>query len=169
MEKQKQTFKIPKRKQPVFRIVRPILKLFFKPKPKIYFLEGQAPQEPAIFTINHVNKTGPMIYELYFPVFCAKWGAGQMLGNYKSRFRYLRDVLYIQKNGLKKFPATLKAGFEALFSIYFYRGMKILPTFTDARFMKTISYSVETLKSGTSIMIFPEDSSCLGMTDTSGS
>ena len=50
-----------------------------------------------------------MVYEFSFPIKHATWGAYQMLGSYKMRFKYLRDVLYMQKNGLKKGKATFKA------------------------------------------------------------
>ena len=82
-----------------------------------------------------------------------------MLGDYNSRFHYLRDVYFIQKRGMKKFPATLIAGFEALFSIYFYRGMKVAPTYTDGRLKRTIKHSNECLDQDMSVIIFPEDSS----------
>ncbi|MBE7089080.1 MAG: hypothetical protein E7370_06190 [Clostridiales bacterium] len=154
--KKEEKFLPPKRKQPVWRVVAPIFKIFYK-KPEIVYL-GKKLEEPCIMVANHAAKRGPMVYELYMPIFNAKWGAGEMLGNYKSRFTYLRDIFYIKKRGFGKFRATIKAGFEALFNLYLYKGMKFLGTYPDARLMKTISNSVEVLKDGTSILIFPENS-----------
>ena len=158
MEKKEKNikWKIPKKRQPVWRIFRPILKPFFRVK-NVEFLGEKFP-EKCIIISNHNNKTGPMVFELNLPTYHVTWGAYQMLGSYKMRFRYLRDVLYIQKNGVNKFKATLKASFEALFSIYFYRGMKVLPSYPDARFRRTLQYSMECLESGRSISLYPEDS-----------
>jgi hypothetical protein len=99
-----------------------------------------------------------MVFEMNLPTFHVTWGAYQMLGSYKMRFRYLRDVLYIQKNGLGKFKATFKAMIEAIFSIYTYKGMKVLPSFPDARFRRTLQYSLECLEAGYNISLYPEDS-----------
>jgi len=150
-------FKTPKRKQPVFRITRKVLKLFYKVK-TIENLNGEPLPNKCIIVSNHSAKTGPMCMELYFPCFCAKWGAYQMLGNYNMRFHYLRDIFYMQKQGFSKFKATPKAAFEALFSILFYRGMKILPTFTDSRLRKTLQYSMDVLDNDMAVMVFPENS-----------
>ena len=149
-------WKVPKRKQRVWRVTKRIFKPFFSVK-SVEFLGEKFPDK-CIIVSNHNNKKGPMVFELNLPVFHASWGAYQMLGNYKSRFRYLRDVLYIQKNKLSKFKATLKAGFEAIFSIYMYRGMKILPSYPDSRFRKTLKYSMDMLDAGNAVSVYPEDS-----------
>ena len=155
-EKKNKEYKVPKRRQPIFTPVKQVLKLFYR-KPKIVYLDEKLPDK-AIIISNHCSKKGPMALEIYLPVFNVKWGAYEMLGNYKSRFRYLRDVYYMQKKGLGKFSASLHAGFEAIFSKLFYKGMKFLPTYSDGRLMTTINNSMKVLDSGASIMIFPENS-----------
>ncbi len=157
MAKKEIGWKVPKRKQPVWRVVRKVFKLFFSVK-TIEFLGEKFPDK-CIIVSNHSNKKGPMVFEINLPVFHATWGAYQMLGTYKDRFKYLRDVLYIQKNGLGKFKATIKAGFEAIFSILMYRGMKILPSYPDARLRKTLQYSIDALDKGYAVSVYPEDSS----------
>ncbi len=149
-------WKVPKRKQRCWRFFRKIFKLFFKAK-HVEFLGEKFPDK-CIIVSNHANKRGPMVYELNLPVFHASWGAYQMLGNYKSRFKYLRNVLYIQKNGFGKFKATFKALYEAVFSIFVYRGMKILPAYPDARLRKTLKYSMAMLDAGNAVAVYPEDS-----------
>ncbi len=149
-------WKVPKRKQKVWRVARKIFKPFFSIK-SVEFIGEKFPNKCLIVS-NHENKRGPMVYELNLPVFHASWGAYQMLGNYSSRFHYLRDVLYIQKNGFNKFKSTLKAGFEAIFSIFMYKGMKILPSYPDARLRKTLKYSMDMLDAGYAVSVYPEDS-----------
>lgn len=148
----KKEFKVPNRKQPIFTIVKVLFKIFLR-KPKIINL-GDELQNRSIIVSNHSAKMGPLLLDFFFPLFCAKWGAHEMLGNYKARFEYLRNVYYIQKCGKKKFISTIRAGFEAIFSIYFYRGMKILPTYPDYRLTATIKHSCQVLDSDAAVMIF---------------
>ncbi|MBO7186887.1 MAG: hypothetical protein J6V68_00615 [Clostridia bacterium] len=149
-------WKLPKHRQPVWKIFKFVFRPFFLVK-NVQFLGEKFP-EKCIIISNHNNKKGPMVYEFSLPISHATWGAYQMLGAYKMRFKYLRDVLYIQKNGLKKWKATLKAGIEAIFSIYTYRGMKVIPSFPDARLRRTMQYSMQCLDAGFAISLYPEDS-----------
>lgn len=154
--KKRRKFKLPRRKQPFFSFVKRILRLFYK-KPKIINVGGKI-EGASVIVSNHSSMKGPVIHELYLPVFNAKWGAGEMLGNYRSRFRYLRDVYFMQKKGYRKAAASIMAAFDAFFSIFFYKGMRVLPTWHDARMFQTVSNSVDVLKDGTSVLIFPENS-----------
>lgn len=151
------TFQVPSKKQPVWKVVSKLLKGIYK-KPQILNLNEEI-SEKSILVANHSAMNGPVVYSLYFPLFHATLGAYRMLGNYKSRFRYLRDVYFVQKRGMKKFPATLIASFEAIFSIFFYRGMKVLPSYDDARVVTTIKNSIACIDANVPVMIFPEDSS----------
>lgn len=148
--------KLQKKKRPFFSFVKRILRLFYK-RPKIKHL-GETIKEPSIILSNHVSLKGPMINELYLPVSTFKWGAGEMFGSYKMRYNYLRNVFYMQKRGYGKAGATLRAIFAAMFSKFFYKGMNVIPAWHDGRMFKTVSDSIDTLKDGTSILIFPENS-----------
>ena len=126
-------------------------------RPRVVVIPDKV-EEKAIFVSNHCSKQGPMILEVYLPYFHAKWGAHEMLGNYKTRFHYLRDVYYIQKKKAGKFSSTIKAGFEAFFSIYFYKGMKIIGTYQSAQLLTTINNSIKVIENNIPVMIFPENS-----------
>jgi len=149
-------YSLPRRRQPFFACVKAVMRLFHR-KIRTVSLDGKL-DERCLYVINHANKYGPMLYELYFPVYNVKWGAAPMLGSYGERRKYLRDVLYIQKNGYGRALASFKAFFEAFFSAFFYKGMKMVPTYPDARLVKTVKKSAEIL-SEAALMIFPEDSS----------
>ena len=132
------------------------MRVFYK-KPKIICLGGKI-EQPSIIVSNHVSLKGPVMHELYLPVLHAKWGAGEMLGNYKSRYGYLRDVFYMRKRGFGKVKSSFLAFFSALFSPPFYKGMNIIPTWHDSRMYGTIVRSIEILKGGASVLVFPENS-----------
>ncbi len=149
-------YQLPKRKQPFFNFVKGVLKIF---KKKVnYVVLGDPLDTNCLMVANHANKMGPMQYELFLPVYKVTWGAHEMLGNYASRRAYLRDILYIKKNGVNPKKAGFKAWFEAIFSKFFYKGIKVLPTYQDARLLGTVKKSVAALNDDTGVMVFPEDS-----------
>lgn len=149
-------YQLPKHGQPFFGFIKGICRIFMR-KVRVVNLGGEL-QNKCLYLANHANKMGPFVYETYFPLYAVKWGAHQMLGSYKQRREYLRDVLYIQKNGTGKARASFKSFFEAYFSKFFYKGMKFLPTYPDMRLVKTVKKSVEVLNDDTALMIFPENS-----------
>ena len=156
--KKKKEFKVPSRKQSIWRILKPIFKKIVYPGNKVEYLCETPLPDKCIMVANHSAKKGPMILEIYLPTFTCKWAAHQMLGNYKSRFHYLRDIFYMQKLGWKKSKATFKAGFEAIFSKMLYKAMKMLGTYPDGRLKETIRNSMKILDDNNAIMVFPEDS-----------
>ncbi len=149
-------YQLPKKKQPFFSFVKGVLKIF-KKKVRVAVV-GDELDTNCLLLANHANKMGPMQYELFLPVYHATWGAHQMLGDYRSRRAYLRDILYIKKNGTSPKKAGFKAWYEAAFSKYFYKGIKVLPTYEDARLVRTIKKTVDVLNDDTAVMIFPENS-----------
>lgn len=156
MAKKKKEFKVPSRKQPCFKFFKPFWKMIFK-RPNVINLAGEI-ADKAIVVSNHSAKSGPPCLELYYPKFTAKWGAYQMLGDFKSRYRYLRDVLYIQKLHKKPFGSTIKAAIMGVLSPMVYKAMKMMPSYPDGRLMSTIKDSCKILDAGMSVMVFPEDS-----------
>ena len=100
-EKKGRKFKLPKRKQPVFNFFK---KIFFGPiyRAKVESEIKVLPDKAVIASI-HSAKSGPMSIAVSYPKFCAIWGHGAMLGSYRDRFKYLRNVLYIQKMHKNKF------------------------------------------------------------------
>lgn len=155
MKKEKK-YKLSKKEQPFFNFFKKIIALFLR-KPKIInFNETLNPK--SITVSNHFAKIGPFYLEMYYPLFTHKWGAGEMLGNFKSRFLYLRDVYYMRKLGHGKFLASIRASFEAIFSPLIYKGVKVIGTFQDMRFKTTIKESIHVLNNNVGIMIYPEDS-----------
>lgn len=150
-------FKLPSRRQPIFKFFSA---LAFKPLFKVK-RESKIENLPdkAIIASIHAAKNGPMSLSMSYPKFSAMWGHHAMLGTYKERFHYLRDVLYVQKMHKNKFFSTIKATYEALFSIFIYKGMKVIGTYTDMRLLSTIRSSMGVLDENASVIIFPEDSS----------
>ena len=132
-------FKMPKRRQPIFSFFK---KLIFRPLYGCKF-ESMIEQLPekAIFPSIHSAKKGPVSITVTYPKFNGMWGHHGMLESYAERFKYLRNTLYIQKLHKGKFIATIKATYESIFSIFIYKGMHVIGTYTDMRFLQTVRNS----------------------------
>ena len=81
-----------------------------------------------------------------------------MCGNYKVRWNYLYHVFYRQKLKYSKLKSFMIATLFAIVSKWIYIGVGLIPTYQDARLLKSIRYSIEVLKKGHAILIYPENS-----------
>ena len=156
MAKKEKEFKVPSRKQPIYTLFKPFMRLCFK-KPVIINLAGQI-DDRCIVLANHSAKSGPPGLDLYFPKKTCKWGAYQMFGNYFMRRAYLKDVLYIQKCGAKPFKAAFMATILGALNQFVYKGMWMMPSYPDMRLIKTLRNSCEVINKDIPVMIFPENS-----------
>ncbi len=147
----------PNQKQPVYWFFKRIFRLYFR-RPEIINLAGDI-EKRSIIVSNHAAKSGPPAIDAFFPIPSAKWGAYQMLGNFKSRREYMRDVLYTKKLGKKLTPwISFKSSVAAIFSPMVYKGLRVMPSYPDTRFFGQLRDSAEVLNSGLAVMIYPENS-----------
>lgn len=156
-KKNKNKEKLPRRK-PLFEAVKSFLRIF-KRKPKIINLGGNPLEDGAIYTTNHEAAKGPLIYELYFPLKFRFWGTFEMTADFKTRYKYLSKIYLHEKRHLPKWLAKIVAFIIAPFLYAFYKGINLIPTYRDSRLIKTFKTTFSELEKGTSILIFPENSS----------
>ena len=148
---------VPKGKNWFYAIVRPFMPFIFK-KPVTINLAGEIPDK-HIVVVNHSAKSGPPALHIRYPKTTCKWGAYQMFGNYESRKLYLRDILYIKKLAMPAGKKTsFKASLMARLSPGIYKGMRMMPTYPDARFTNTLRQSCKVLDANLAVMVFPENS-----------
>ena len=145
-----------KKKQPIYGFFTTVMKIFLH-KPKFINQNDFLPKD-GLLVGPHMGKWGPFYMSQYMPFKYAVIGAHPMLGNYKDRWKYLRDVLYVQKAHKGKFVSSLKATFEAFFSKGMYKGMHVIPSYEDMRLLYTIHDAASTMDNGLPVMIFPENS-----------
>lgn len=153
----KKRYVYKKRKQPFFKLIGCILRLFVK-KPKKFINYNDKIEDKAIILSTHCGKNGPYCLSQYLPIKHATWGASEMFGKYKVRRKYIKEVLYMQKLHKKKFSSSIKATILAFFNPFLYKGMSVIPTYQDLKFVSTLNYSIDTLNNNYPILIFPEDS-----------
>ena len=157
MAKKMKHMDVPKGRNWFYALVRPFMPFIFK-KPETINLAGEIPDK-HIVVVNHSAKSGPAALNIRYPKTTCKWGAYQMFGNFQSRKAYLRDILYIQKCHM---PPGRKTSFKAWLLGHLnpgiYKGMRMMPTYPDARFTNTLRQSCKVLDANLGVMIFPENS-----------
>ncbi len=140
-----------------FRIYRSVARPFIR-RPKFIYL-GERVTEPSLILSNHVGASAPLAWEIYFDLSFRFWGTHEMTEGPFSVYRYLSRVYFYQKKHMRKWLARLVGLVGTPFAWLFYRGLRLIPTYRDARFVSTVHKSCEALASGQSLIIFPEDSS----------
>lgn len=139
------------------RCLKVFLKIF-KRRPQFINQSGGELEGKAIYLSNHSGADGPLTYELYFPLIYTGWGAHEMFGTLKERWNYLYHVFYRQKLHWGKLRAFFVATVFSPISKRLYRGIGLIPTYTDGRFISSVKISCRILDTGNPILIFPEDS-----------
>lgn len=127
-------------------------------KPDYVFL-GQGFKKNSLILSNHVGSSGPLTLELFMEQPIRFWGTYEMNSGLISVYKYLSNIYYPQKKGWNKVLAKIFCLIAAPVANLFYKGLNLISTYKDARFVKTVHDSLEAIKRGESIVIFPEDSS----------
>ena len=140
-----------------FRGIKKLIKFRFK-KPRYIYL-GEKPQNGAIILSNHEGSFGPLTTEIYadFPV--RFWGTWEMNSGLVSVYKYLSRIYYHEKKHWPLWAARLFCIIAAPLVNLFYKGLRLVSTYPDRRFWKTLKQSAHILEEGSNIVIFPEDSS----------
>ncbi|MGN1061101.1 MAG: hypothetical protein ACI4QN_05145 [Candidatus Coproplasma sp.] len=160
MSKKKKSYqyKIRLKRGVCIRLLKAFLKTF-KSKPQFINESGGELESKAIYLSNHSGADGPLTYELYFPMIITGWGAHEMFGNYRERWNYLYHVFYRQKLHWGKLRSFFVVTVFGVISKRIYRGIGLIPTYTDGRFATSLKTSCKILDADSPLLIFPEDSS----------
>lgn len=139
-----------------YRGMKQMMKCRYK-KPKFIFL-GEAPTKSSIILSNHEGTDAPMSLEIYcnFPI--RMWGTHEMNSGLKKMYKYQTEVYYHQKKHWNIHLARTFCLLASPLTNLFYKGLKLISTYQDANFMKTIRESYDAIKNGENIVIFPEKS-----------
>ena len=139
-----------------FRGLCKFMKLFIK-KSEFQYL-GEELQPGSIVLSNHVGTSAPLALELYGPKKIRHWGAHEMNSGLIKLYKYQTKVYYHEKKHWNLFGARMFCLLASPLTNMFYKGLRLISTYRDHRFKHTIEESIESLKSGESIVIYPEDS-----------
>ena len=126
-------------------------------KPEFRFL-GEEFDRGALILSNHEGTDGPLSLELYTNKPLRMWGAGEMNSGLVQLYKYQTRVYYHQKKHWNLHLARLFCLIASPLTNMFYSGLNLISTWHDTRFVKTIKESIDALKCGENIVVFPEDS-----------
>ncbi|MBO5252582.1 MAG: hypothetical protein J6C51_01385 [Clostridia bacterium] len=137
----------------IFRFIKWCVKVCY-PKTELVGA-GALPDEPVIFVGNHCQMNGPIVGELYMPDEPYIWCAGEMM--------HLKDVpAYAFRDFWSQKPKWTHPFFKLLsyiiapVSVCVFNNARTIGVYHDARLLSTFRGTVEKLKEGKSVVIFPE-------------
>ncbi len=140
-----------------FGAVKCVASLIYR-RPEFVFL-GDRVTENSIILSNHEGSHSPLTLEIYadFPI--RFWGTHLMNSGLKTMYEYQSRIYYHQKHHWNLTAARLFCLIASPITNMFYKGLRLISTYPDYRFLTTLRESRKAVKEGSNIVVFPEDSS----------
>ena len=154
MEKQPQNTK--KKRKAYFEIMKKMMRGRYKKPTYVYI--GEEINGPSIILSNHEGTDAPMALEIHLPKPIRFWGAHEMNSGLVKMYKYQSRVYYHEKKHWNLHLARLFCLIASPLTNLFYSGLDLISTYKDGRFIKTIRESIESIKQGDNIVIYPEHS-----------
>ncbi|HQB80669.1 MAG TPA: hypothetical protein PK646_01055, partial [Bacillota bacterium] len=137
-------------------LLRLILRLFFR-KPAMFGLDRIQRDQPAVFVSNHLGAHSPILLTLHFPIPFRPWAHAHV-----TRIADCRDYLEenFTRHSLKLKPPFSRwlAALLARPAVWVMRKVRAIPVYRGSPAIhRTFALSLDTLKKGDSLLIFPED------------
>ncbi len=145
-----------KKRKLYFRILKKLMRIKYK-QPNFKFL-GEPMTNGAIVLSNHEGTDAPMSLEIYYDAPMRMWGAHEMNSGLINMYKYQTKVYYHEKKHWNLGLARLFCLIASPLTNLFYSGFGLISTYRDTRLVKTLRESIDSLKQGDNVIIFPEDS-----------
>lgn len=140
-------------KKRVYKFIRFWVRLLY---PKIEIKgEENLPDGPAVVVGNHAQMNAPIACQLYFPGKFRIWTAGEMT-NLREVPEYAYRDFWSAKPSYIRWFYKLLSYVVAPISVCIFSSADCIPVYHDSRIIQTFRRSVEALRNGERIIIFPE-------------
>lgn len=139
-----------------FRILKKLMRSRYKEPTFVYL--GEEIGNGGLILSNHEGTDAPMSLEIHLDKPLRMWGTGEMNSGLIPLYKYQSRVYYHQKKHWNIHLARLFCIIASPLTWLFYSGLDLISTYHDARFVKTIRESIDAIKSGDNIVVYPEDS-----------
>lgn len=139
-----------------FEALKKIMKVRYK-KPTFIFL-GERISSGGLILSNHEGTDAPMSLEIYLNAPLRMWGAHEMNSGLKQMYKYQTRVYYHEKKHWNLHLARLFCLIASPLTNLFYKGLNLISTYKDQRFIKTLKESLSAIRAGENIVVFPENS-----------
>lgn len=146
-------FSQTKKKPPFFRFIRFCISIFYKKRTHVGI--ENIPDEPCIIIGNHAQMYGPLSTELYFPTKKYIWCIGQTMKLKETPAYAYQDFWSKKPKATRWFYKILSYLLAPLLS-YLMSKADTLAVYHDSRIMSTFKTTVNKLKEGNNVVIFPE-------------
>lgn len=113
------------------------------------------PNEPVIVVANHSQAQGPLLAALRYPRPKGIWCIGEML-NAREVPQYAYEDFWRQKPIMIRWFFKLLSYIIAIPASYALKHSDTIPVYKDSRIITTFKKTVENLKEGNDVIIFPE-------------
>ena len=153
---EKSNKKVKSKRKWWFKVLKKIMRVRYK-KPTFVYM-GEKISNGGIILSNHEGTDAPLSFEIYGDVPVRFWGAYQMNSGLIKMYKYQSKVYFHQKKHWNLFAARIFCLIASPLTNIFYKGLNLISTYPDARFIKTIKESISTIRNGENIVIFPEKS-----------
>ena len=136
-----------------YKFLKWLVRLIY-PKMEVVGAEN-LPGEPCVIVGNHTQMNGPIACELYFPIPRSTWCAGQMMHLKEVPAYAYEDFWSFKPKGVRWFYKLLSYLIAPL-SVCVFNNAETVPVYRDTRIITTFRQSIEKLRGGVSMVIFPE-------------
>ncbi len=137
----------------LYRVIRWLVRLF-SPHYRLVGTEN-IPEEPCVIVGNHSQMYGPIAGELYTPGKHYVWCAGEMMNREEVAAYAYRDFWSGKPKGVRWFYRILSHLIVPL-AVLVFNNAHTVAVYHDTRLISTFRDSIEKLREGCSMVIFPE-------------
>ena len=137
----------------IYRVIRATVKLVY-PVTKVVGAEN-LPEGPCVIVGNHAQMYGPIIADLYIPGDRAIWCAGEMMRLSEVPGYAFQDFWSNKPRAVRWFYRLLSYAIAPL-SVCVFNNAHCIGVYRDGRVMATLRETLERLRGGARIVIFPE-------------
>lgn len=137
-----------------FRFMKKLMKGRYK-RPTFVYL-GEKFGNGGVILSNHEGTDAPLSLEMYCDKPVRMWGASEMNSGLIPMYKYQSRVYYHEKKHWNLHLARLFCLIASPLTNLFYKGLDLISTYHDSRFLTTLRESIDALKKGDNIVIFPE-------------
>ena len=140
-----------------FRGIKRLMTSRYK-APQFIALDGKEFENGSLILSNHEGTDAPMSLEMYLDKPLRMWGAHEMNSGLIKMYKYQTRVYYHEKKHWNLHLARLFCLLASPLTNLFYKGINLISTYKDARFIITMRESLDAIKNGENVVVFPEDS-----------
>ncbi len=137
----------------LYKIIKFFVRVFYP----VISVKGteNLPEEACIIVSNHAKMNGPIACELYFPGEHYTWTAGEMM-HMKEVPDYSYKDFWSSKPRYSRWFYRLLSYMIAPFSACIFNNANCIGVYHDMRILSTFRETVDKLKNGANVIIFPE-------------